>query len=97
VLATCGHLVNFGQSSGPAAPITLADLSAKSATVSRPIVFHYMRERAARQTLSDAVFGAVAAGFLHVDAPRVYALHEAAAAHRDLEARVAMGPPVLVP
>jgi NADPH2:quinone reductase len=96
-LARCGHLVNFGQSSGRVAPIALSDLGAKSATLTRPVVFDYMRDRAALESLTAKVFQAVAQGILEVDPPRKYPLGAAQAAHRDLEARVPMGAPVLVP
>lgn len=96
-LARCGHLVNFGQSSGKVAPLAMSDLSAKSATVSRPVVFDYMRDRSSLESLTAKVFKALADGLIEVDAPRKYRLDQAQTAHRDLEARVAMGAPVLVP
>lgn len=96
-LARCGHLVNFGQSSGPVEPFTMAQLSAKSATVSRPVVFHYIDNRAALERLTRRVFDALAAGAIKVDRIRSYPLEQAAEAHRDMEARVASGVPVLVP
>lgn len=97
VLARRGHLVNFGQSSGPVAPLEMSKLAARSLTVSRPIVFDYMRERPALERLAAQVFAAVETGVLHVEEPRRYALGDAAQAHRDLESRAVMGPPVLVP
>jgi len=96
-LARCGHLVNFGQSSGAVAPIPMSALSAKSASVSRPVVFDYMRDRASLVSLTEKVFQAVAEGVIRVDATRQYRLSEVQSAHRDLEARVAMDVPVLVP
>ena len=41
-LSFCGHLVNFGQSSGPINPIEMSSLAKKSLTVTRPILFHYL-------------------------------------------------------
>ncbi len=96
-LARCGHLVNFGQSSGPVAPVAMARLSAGSLTVSRPVVFHYIADRAALEALAAQVFAAVAAGHLVVEAPQRYALDQASQAHRDLESRRNMGAPVLIP
>ena len=41
-LRSCGHLINFGQSSGSANPMLMSTLASKSLTVSRPILFHYI-------------------------------------------------------
>ncbi len=45
-LALRGHLVNFGQASGPVEPLAVSRLSAKSNTLSRPMIFHYVSKRA---------------------------------------------------
>ena len=75
-LAPLGHLVNFGQSSGPPAPLRhgaprgpLADRHAG------PIVFHYLADpRAARARWRAAAFDALADGTLHRrDRPRAAA------------------------
>jgi NADPH2:quinone reductase len=96
-LARCGHLVNFGQASGPVPPLAISQLGAKSATVSRPVIFDYIDTRRALDALTQRVFAAYAEGVISVDGFRKYPLHEAQAAHRDMEARVATGTPVLVP
>jgi NADPH:quinone reductase-like Zn-dependent oxidoreductase len=44
-LALCGHWVSYGQASGPLPPIASEPLAAKSATLSRPVLFHYTAER----------------------------------------------------
>ena len=41
---TCGHIINFGQSSGPIEPIEMSLLASKSLTISRPIIFDYISE-----------------------------------------------------
>jgi NADPH2:quinone reductase len=96
-LAKRGHLVNFGQSSGPVAPLSMPQLAAKSASVSRPVMFDYIEPRAALELLTQKVFQALADRVITVDSIRKYALHDVQSAHRDLEARVPMGAPVLVP
>ncbi|HEY4069706.1 MAG TPA: quinone oxidoreductase [Burkholderiaceae bacterium] len=96
-LAKRGHLVSFGQSSGPAEPITMAQLSAKSLTVSRPIVFHYVEDYAAFEALIKKVFAALSAGIITAGILSEYSLADARLAHRDLERRIAMGSPVLIP
>ncbi len=92
-----GHLVNFGQSSGPAAPLAMARLATRSLTVSRPIVFHYLADDARRADMANAVFAALADGTLSVETGRVLPLREAAEAHALLESRAVTGPIVLVP
>jgi NADPH2:quinone reductase len=96
-LARLGHLVNFGQSSGPVAPFPVAQLSAKSNTLTRPMLFHYIAERPALEETAAMVFQAVADSVLTVDAIQQYRLRDAPEAHRDLEARRITGAPVLVP
>ena len=92
-----GHLVNFGQSSGPVAPFAPAVLAAKSNSVTRPIVFHYIAEAAERADMAAAVFAALAAGVLRPGAAESFPLAEAAAAHRALEARATTGAVLLLP
>jgi NADPH2:quinone reductase len=96
-LALRGHLVNFGQASGSVAPFEVSRLAARSTTVSRPILFHYVAERAALEKLATPVFEAVLSGLFPVEPGRAFALADAAAAHRALEARQAEGPLLLMP
>jgi NADPH2:quinone reductase len=44
-LSSRGHLVNYGQASGPIPPLDIARLGAKSATLSRPFLFAYISTR----------------------------------------------------
>jgi len=94
-LAPCAQLVNFGQASGPVAPVEMSQLAARSTTLSRPVVFHHTAERARLERMSAALFAAVAAGWLSVDAADVFPLEEAAQAHRLLESGRAVRPIVL--
>jgi NADPH:quinone reductase len=96
-LALRGHLVNFGQASGSVAPFEVSRLAARSTSVSRPILFHYIAERAALEELAAPVFEAVLSGLYPVEPGRAFPLADAADAHRALEARQAEGPLVLVP
>ena len=43
-LAFGGQLVMYGQSSGPVAPLEIARLAARSNSVSRPMVFHFVKK-----------------------------------------------------
>lgn len=96
-LAVLGHLVNFGQSSGPVEPFAVARLSARSNSVTRPMLFHHTADAATRISMTAALFRALGDGTLVVGAPQIFALADAAAAHQALEARETKGPVVLVP
>lgn len=96
-LAMTGRLVSFGQSSGPVEPISLGILSAKSASVSRPVLFHYTATRADLLRIAGDLLEAVAQGAVRIEAPREYALRDAAEAHRDLEGRRTTGSVILIP
>jgi NADPH:quinone reductase len=96
-LAFCGHLVNFGQASGPVPPFEVSQLATRSLSLTRPIIFHHLRHAAVREAMAARVFDALAAGVLAVAAPRHFALADAAQAHRVLEAEGATTPLLLVP
>jgi NADPH2:quinone reductase len=96
-LAATGHLVSYGQSSGTPEPPALAALSAKSATFSRPVLFHYTADPKKLREIAGNVFDMVARGALKVDIGQRYPLAEAARAHHDLESRRTIGASVLVP
>ena len=96
-LALRGHLINFGQSSGPVDPLPISALSARSNSLTRPILFHYIATRAELDALVDELFAALSTGILRVAEPRRFALAEAADAHRALEARATSSSVLLVP
>ncbi len=96
-LAYLGKLVNFGQSSGPVDPLAPSRLAARSNALFRPILFHYVRERAALEAVAGATFQAIAKGVLHPDPALQLPLAEAEEAHRALEGRQVPGSIVLVP
>lgn len=96
-LATFGHLVSFGQSSGPVPPFTTAQLAGKSLSVTRPSLFHYIADTARLARMGDRLFGAVLDGTLSVTIGATFPLRECAAAHRALEARQTTGAVVLLP
>jgi len=90
-----GKLVNFGQSSGPVAPFAPSLLAARSTSVHRPILFHYLRDRAALAAMADPLFDAVAAGIVRPAVGSVLPLAEAGQAQAMLEARATSGSVVL--
>jgi NADPH2:quinone reductase len=96
-LAMTGRLVSFGQSSGPLEPIDLKILSPKSASISRPVLFHYTAKRPDLLRIAGDLFDVVLKGVVRVQAPTEYALRDAARAHQDLEARRTTGSLVLIP
>lgn len=96
-LALRGHLVNFGQSSGPVEPLAMSRLAAKSLTVSRPILFHYIEDRDERETMAAQLFDALHQNFMVAEIGAEFLLREAAEAHRALEARTTSGSIVMTP
>jgi len=92
-----GHLVAYGQASGPVPPFGMALLASRSLTVSRPIVFHYLRTPEKLAEIGALVSDALARGVIRPIEPIVLPLDQAAEAHRILEARQSPGGIVLVP
>jgi NADPH:quinone reductase len=95
-LALRGHLVNFGQSSGPIEPFLMSQLFEKSNTVTRPNVFHYFTG-ADREPMANSVFAALRDGVITADRRHEYALNDASKAHADMEARRTAGAALLIP
>jgi NADPH:quinone reductase len=96
-LALCGHWVSYGQATGPVEPIAPERLSDKSATLSRPVLFHYTARREVLLEMVERTFDALRRGIIQPDVRHRYALAAAADAHRELEARRTTGQIVLVP
>ncbi len=97
-LAARGHMVSFGQSSGAVAPLDIAELSRRgSLSVTRPILGHYTASREDLLATAGALFDVVAAGHVRIEIGQTFALAEAVAAHRALEARATRGSTVLLP
>lgn len=97
VLKTCGQLVNFGQSSGPVDPLAMATLAAKSLTVSRPILFHYLTNPATYQAMAARVFNKFETSILDAGQQTPVALKAASEAHDTLENMTGGGSLVLIP
>jgi NADPH2:quinone reductase len=96
-LSFCGHLVNYGQASGPVDPVALSTLAARSLSLSRPILFHYMRTPDLLAALARETFAAFADGIIQPLEPLAFSLDEAAEAHRVLESGRSPGAIVLIP
>jgi NADPH:quinone reductase-like Zn-dependent oxidoreductase len=96
-LGMLGHLVNFGQASGAIPPFEVSSLAAKSNSLTRPIIFHHVADATRRAAMAANVLAALREGWLRVNAPREFALADAAESHRVIEAQGASVPLLLVP
>ena len=97
ILRPRGMMVLFGGSSGPVPAFDLIQLSQKgSLYVTRPTLAHYIATRQELVQRADAVLGMIASGKLKLHIQHIYALKDAAQAHRDLEARKTTGKLLLV-
>jgi NADPH2:quinone reductase len=96
-LRPCGSLALYGQSSGMAPPIDIGQLARKSLTLTRPVLFDYIRDRRSLLTRAGATLDSLATGALQARVWRTYALDSAAQAHRDLESRATAGKLLLLP
>ncbi|UVK44163.1 zinc-binding dehydrogenase [Mesorhizobium sp. AR07] len=96
-LAVRGHLVSFGQASGPVGNWDIGSFASKSLTISRPNYAHYTDTPEKLAPHVTRFFQALRQGVLRVEAPTRYDLADAAEAHRDLESRRTTGALVLLP
>ncbi len=97
-LRPLGMMVSYGNASGAPPAISPLELSRRgSLFLTRPTLFNYIAEREALDAAARELFAAVRKGVVRVRIGQRYPLLEAAAAHRDLEARRTTGSTVLVP
>jgi NADPH:quinone reductase-like Zn-dependent oxidoreductase len=96
-LATCGHWIAYGQAGGAHGTVDMGVLSAKSATLSRPVLFHYTATRAQLTEIASRLFDALRSDAVRPEVRHRYPLAAAAEAHRDLESRRTSGQLVLLP
>ncbi|SMH61924.1 quinone oxidoreductase family protein [Azospirillum agricola] len=93
-----GLMVNYGQASGPVPPFDIGVLAQKgSLFLAKPTLATVTRTRADIEALADGLFAALEEGRVRVAISRRAPLVEAAAVHRDLEARRTTGSIVLLP
>jgi NADPH2:quinone reductase len=97
-LAPLGHLVLYGQTSGPAPLLDPALLSAKgSLFCTRPSLAHYIADRPSLEKRAGDVLSWIAAGQLKLRMEFTFPLSEAAEAHQSLESRKTTGKVLLIP
>jgi NADPH2:quinone reductase len=97
-VARRGHMILFGQSSGPAEPIDPRRLQQEgSLFLTRPGLADYTRSRQELLGRAGEVLGLVRSGELRVHVHERYPLAQAAQAHRALESRTTIGKLLLIP
>jgi NADPH:quinone reductase-like Zn-dependent oxidoreductase len=96
-LAPLGHWILHGQAGGAQGSLAFADLGAKSATVSAPVLFHYTASRERLEAMVANTFDAFRRRVLRPSIRHRYALASASDAHRDLESRRTTGQLLLLP
>ncbi|MBM3608891.1 MAG: quinone oxidoreductase [Alphaproteobacteria bacterium] len=93
-----GLMVSFGNASGPVDAFNLGILSQKgSLFVTRPTLYTFAADRKRFDAMAKDLFKAVAAGKVKIKVTQRFALADAVAAHRALEARETTGATVLIP
>jgi len=97
-LAPLGMMVFFGNASGPVDAIDPLVLSRKgSLFLTRPVLGHYVADRATLERRAGEVLAAVAEGKLAVRIGATFPLAQAAEAHRALQGRETTGKVLLLP
>lgn len=93
-----GLMVSFGNASGPVTGVSLGILAAKgSLFVTRPTLRDHITPRRKLEEAAHELFDLIERGKIKVEIDQRYQLADAAAAHRDLEARKTTGSSVLLP
>lgn len=96
-LAMFGHWINLGEASGPMPPLAPDALIHKSATFSRPVLFHYTADPMRLQQMAGRLWDVVQRGVVRPVIGGRFALGSVAEAHRLLEARATRGALILEP
>ncbi len=93
-----GHMVSFGNASGPVTSFAPGVLAAKgSLYLTRPSLVTYTATRKELEASAKALFTIVKSGKVKIEINQTYALKDAAKAHRDLESRKTTGSTILIP
>jgi len=94
-LARLGHMVNFGQASGPVDPIPMSLLFQKSNSLTRPNLFHYLADPPRREEMTAALFEALTRGVITPGAINEYRFEDVGRAQQDMEQRKTAGAVIL--
>lgn len=92
-----GLMVSFGAASGAVPPIDVRVLMEKALYLARPSLATFVKRRDELEDGAADLFDAISRGFVKPAPPCTLPLHDAASAHRMLEARETIGATVLVP
>ena len=96
-LALRGHIVTYGNASGPVPAVQPLDLSRRgSLTLTRPTLFHYATPDRL-PAMAAALFEMIASGAVKPDITERFSLSDVAAAHRLLESGDSAGAIVITP
>ena len=96
-LALRGHMVTYGNASGPVPAVAPLDLSRRgSLTLTRPSLFHYATPDRL-PAMAEALFAVIASGAVTPRKPTVFQLDDVAAAHALLESGATTGAIVMTP
>ena len=93
----CGHIINYGQSSGSIQSFNMSLLAEKSLTISRPILFHYIENRENYVSMCKNSFKILKNSTLFFPQFESYSLKDAHQVHDLLESRIGGGCLYLVP
>jgi len=97
-LAPLGHIVSFGQSSGPIEPLNVGILSQKgSLTLTRPTLMTYTASREDLLATANDLFDVVGSGKVKIEVGQTFPLADARRAHEALESRATTASTVLLP
>jgi len=97
-LQPLGHMISFGNASGPVPPVALTSLSAKgSIYVQRPTLNTYASRRDWLEEMAGDLIEAVGSGKVKIEINQRLALKDAGQAQAALEARKTTGCTVLMP
>lgn len=96
-LAVCGHMVSYGNSSGPVAPVDIATMGGKSTTITRGALGVFVADPVDRGRRADDLWKLIADGAIKVEINQRYQLSDTAQAHRDLQGRKTTGSSVIMP
>ena len=94
-LARLGHMVNFGQASGPVDPMPMSLLFQKSNSVTRPNLFHYIEDRWRRDEMAASLFKALADRVITPGNTHEYRFEDIGRAQQDMEDRKTAGAVIL--
>ena len=87
-----GLMVSYGNATGLVPPVDVMDLMKKgSLFLTRPTLFHHVDTRESLEEGAAALFQIIMSGVVNVHINQIYALKDAAEAHRAVEARQTTG------